>query len=67
MKGKSMKKGNAVEDSFEIPRRVLGDTGEKVSIVGLGGFHIGIQENEKESIEIIRTAIDSGISFMDNC
>ncbi len=50
----------------EIPYRMLGRTGEKVSIVGLGGFHIGTQQDEKDSIQIIRTAIDHGINFMDN-
>jgi aryl-alcohol dehydrogenase-like predicted oxidoreductase len=34
--------------------------------VGLGGFHIGQQKDEQESIKLIRTAIDSGINFMDN-
>ena len=51
----------------EIPYRTLGHTGEKVSIIGLGGFHIGTQNNENTSIRIIRTAIDNGINFMDNC
>ncbi len=50
-----------------IPYRTLGHTGEKVSVLGLGGFHIGIQNDEIDSIRIIRTAIDSGINFMDNC
>ena len=50
----------------EIPYRILGRTGEKVSIVGLGGFHIGTQSDEKDSIKIIRTAIDNGINFLDN-
>ncbi len=35
--------------------------------MGLGGAHIGRQHDEQESIRIIRTAIDSGINFMDNC
>jgi len=46
--------------------RALGKTGEQVSLVGLGGFHIGKQKEEKESIQIIRAAIDRGINFMDN-
>lgn len=50
----------------KMPYRTLGRTGEKVSLVGLGGYHIGVQKEEKESIQIIRTAIDSGINFMDN-
>ena len=47
--------------------RTLGSTGEEVSIVGLGGAHIGMQDHENDSIRIIRTAIDNGINFMDNC
>ncbi len=47
--------------------RQLGRTGEEVSAIGLGGHHIGRQKDEKDSIEIIRTAIDAGITFMDNC
>ncbi len=46
--------------------RALGRTGEQVSILGVGGFHIGKQKEEKESIQIIRSAIDRGINFMDN-
>lgn len=53
--------------SSDIPLRTLGRTGEKVSLVGLGGYHIGMQKSEAESIRIIRTAIDNGITFMDNC
>ena len=51
----------------QLPYRTLGRTGEKVSLIGLGGYHIGKQEDEKESIQIIRSAIDNGINFMDNC
>jgi predicted aldo/keto reductase-like oxidoreductase len=47
--------------------RPLGRTGEEVSLIGLGGHHIGRQKEEKESIAIIRAAIDAGINFMDNC
>jgi predicted aldo/keto reductase-like oxidoreductase len=50
-----------------MPYRVLGRTGEKVSLVGLGGSHIGTQHDEQESIKIIRTALDNGINFLDNC
>ncbi|HJV64098.1 MAG TPA: aldo/keto reductase [Geomonas sp.] len=49
-----------------VPRRPLGATGEQISMVGLGGAHIGKQLFEKESIRIIRASIDAGITFMDN-
>ena len=57
----------AAENRNGIPYRALGHTGEKVSIIGLGGYHIGMQSDEQESIRIIRTAIDGGINFLDNC
>jgi uncharacterized protein len=51
-----------------IPRRTLGHTGEKVSMVGIGGFHLGAPSvDEQVAIRIIRTALDSGINFLDNC
>jgi aryl-alcohol dehydrogenase-like predicted oxidoreductase len=52
----------------EMVYRTLGNTGEKVSVIGLGGAHIGFPHtDERLSIKIIRTAIDRGINFMDNC
>src|SRR5437879_2473277 len=63
----SLSKKFAKAGDVPIPRRTLGRTGEKVSLVGLGGFHIGMQSDEKESIRIIRAALDSGINFLDNC
>src|SRR5437870_12933599 len=51
----------------EMRYRALGRTGEQVSLIGLGGHHIGRQKDEKDSIQIIRAAIDAGINFMDNC
>jgi uncharacterized protein len=51
-----------------VPRRTLGRTGEKVSIVGIGGYHIGAPlVEEKEGIAIIRTALDNGVNFLDTC
>jgi predicted aldo/keto reductase-like oxidoreductase len=50
-----------------IPYRTLGHTGEKVSVIGLGGYHLGKQSDPEESIRIIRTGIDEGINFLDNC
>jgi len=48
-----------------VPTRLLGKTNEEVSILGLGGYHIGKLEKDK-SIKLIRRAIDEGITFMDN-
>jgi len=50
-----------------IPYRALGRTGEKVSVVGLGGYHLARQGDPEESVRIIRTGIDEGINFLDNC
>jgi len=50
-----------------IPHRTLGRTGETVSVIGLGGYHLGKQSDPDESIRIIRTGIDEGINFLDNC
>src|SRR5580700_7345362 len=50
----------------EMRYRTLGRTGERVSLIGLGGYHIGVQRDEADSIKIIRTAIDRGITFLDN-
>jgi len=48
--------------------RTLGRTGERVSVIGLGGYHIGKPSlSEQESIQLVRQAIDRGITFMDNC
>jgi aryl-alcohol dehydrogenase-like predicted oxidoreductase len=62
-----MKIPNNFTTNSNMPYRTLGRTGEKVSLIGLGGFHLGRQADENESIQIIRAAIDNGVNFMDNC
>ncbi len=57
----------AADTKAGIPYRTLGRTGEKVSMVGIGGYHLGKQSDEQESVRIIRTALDNGINFLDNC
>src|ERR1035438_8167989 len=52
--------------STDMQYRPLGRTGEKVSAIGLGGYHIGVQPDPADSVRLIRTAIDRGINFMDN-
>jgi len=49
-----------------VPTRVLGKTGQRVSIVCLGGWHIGSVKDESEAIRIMHAAIDEGITFFDN-
>ena len=49
-----------------MPTRVLGRTGERVSIVGVGGWHIGVVKDEGEAIKIVHAAMDEGITFFDN-
>ena len=47
--------------------RTLGSTGEKVSALGVGGWHLGLKNvDEKLAIRIVRSAIDGGINFLDN-
>jgi aryl-alcohol dehydrogenase-like predicted oxidoreductase len=57
----------AVEMRSGIPYHQLGRTKESVSAIGIGGFHIGMKPTEEEAIHIVRTALDSGINFLDNC
>jgi len=48
--------------------RTLGSTGEKVSAIGVGGWHLGLKHvDEQLAVRIVRTAIDCGINFLDNC
>jgi predicted aldo/keto reductase-like oxidoreductase len=54
-------------DSGGMIYRNLGTTGEKVSAIGLGGHHIGRPRDENEGIRIIRSALDRGMNFLDNC
>jgi predicted aldo/keto reductase-like oxidoreductase len=54
-----------IERRNGVPFRAFGRTGERVSLLGVGGFHIGVPE-ETEGIRIVRTAIDEGLNFMDN-
>ncbi len=50
----------------EIPQRPFGSTGATVSIVGMGGYHLGIAGTEREAVSLVHQAIDAGITFMDN-
>lgn len=50
-----------------MPMRRLGRTGVQVSLLGLGGFHIGVPKDESEGVRIVREAVDHGVTFLDNC
>jgi len=51
-----------------IGRRTLGDSGVQVSIIGIGGYHLGLSSvSEQEAIRILRKGLDEGINFLDNC
>jgi predicted aldo/keto reductase-like oxidoreductase len=55
------------DNSTGIPRRPLGRTGEQVSIICLGGWHIGDVKDKAEAVKIMHAAIDEGVNFFDNC
>ena len=49
-------------ESTNMIYRELGRTGERVSAIGIGGYHLGKQQDPDESIRLLRTAIDRGIT-----
>jgi predicted aldo/keto reductase-like oxidoreductase len=58
----------SVETKGGMPYRTLGRTGARVSMVGIGGYHLGKPElDAQESIRIVRMALDAGVNFLDNC
>jgi len=52
--------------SVQVPTRPFGRTGIPVSILALGGWHLGVPKTERESARLVHAAIDGGITFMDN-
>jgi len=57
----------AASEHSDMIYRTFGRTGIRVSAIGLGGAHVGSPADENDGIRIVRTAIDRGITFMDNC
>ena len=53
-------------ESPEMQYRQLGTTGERVSAIGMGGFHLGKQKEASESIALVHAGVDGGITFLDN-
>lgn len=59
--------GEAMQSpSYTVPRRAFGKTGEQVSILGVGGFHLGATKDQQEANNLVARAIDCGINFFDN-
>jgi aryl-alcohol dehydrogenase-like predicted oxidoreductase len=56
------------KEKHEMIYRTLGRTGERISAIGLGGYHIGQPKlTEEDAIQLVRQAVDRGITFLDNC
>jgi aryl-alcohol dehydrogenase-like predicted oxidoreductase len=55
-----------VPSGATMPTRRLGRTGVTVSLMGLGGFHLGIP-GERDAVRIVHEALDHGVTFLDNC
>ncbi len=58
--------GGASAGTFEIPKRAMGSTGLQVSILGMGGFHLGTVAGQSEVNEMVAKAMDHGVNFFDN-
>jgi len=56
----------SVETVNGMPYRLLGSTGAKVSLIGVGGFHLGKLSSPQEAAAVVRTALDEGVNFLDN-
>jgi len=52
--------------SAQVPRRPFGRTGVEVSILGVGGYHLGSAKNQEEASTIVSRAVDAGVNFFDN-
>ena len=60
--------GGATSSSNEqVPKRDLGKTGTRVSVLGVGGYHLGSTKDQQEASELVARALDAGINFFDNC
>jgi aryl-alcohol dehydrogenase-like predicted oxidoreductase len=57
----------AAATAAEMPKRPLGKTGVMVSMIGIGGSHVGDPSDEADAVRIVRTAVDRGVTFLDNC
>jgi uncharacterized protein len=58
--------GGPSQPSFQVPKRAMGSTGLQVSILGVGGYHLGTTPTQQEANEMVAKALDHGINFFDN-
>lgn len=66
MLGSELLASTSAWEETGLPTRPLGNTGERVSIICLGGWHIGAVADKQEAIRIMHTAIGEGLTFFDN-
>jgi len=50
----------------QVPKRQMGRTGVQVSIMGVGGYHLGATKDQQQATNIVLQAIDAGVNFFDN-
>jgi aryl-alcohol dehydrogenase-like predicted oxidoreductase len=50
----------------QVPRKPLGKTGEQVSIIGIGGYHLGTMPSLDDAVRLVQEAVDAGVTFFDN-
>jgi hypothetical protein len=58
--------GNGDVPEFQVPKRPMGKTGLQVSILGMGGYHLGTVDDQSEVTDMVAKALDHGINFFDN-
>jgi aryl-alcohol dehydrogenase-like predicted oxidoreductase len=58
--------GGPAQPAFQVPGRPMGSTGLQVSIIGMGGYHLGTVPSQQEATEMVAKALDHGINFFDN-
>jgi predicted aldo/keto reductase-like oxidoreductase len=58
--------GSSSVPAFEVPKRAMGSTGVQVSILGMGGYHLGTVSTQDEVNNMVAKALDHGINFFDN-
>ena len=52
--------------ALDIPKRPFGRSGIPVSILGFGGWHLGVPKTDQEAIRLLHAALDAGVTFLDN-